>query len=1279
MKKTAFVLLLALLSLSMPIMADNSVNLTPVPYKMTIGEGKLILPQNFEISQAGLPDSIGIEAEKFAAHLQKVTGYTITVVPESEKALIEMSLYTGSELIGDEGYTLDITTRRITIAANTTHGFYYAFQSIKKMLPPCVMAGVKDSTVTEFTLPVVSIVDKPRFSYRGFMLDVCRHYFEPEQVKRMIDVMSYYKMNRFHWHLSDDQGWRIEIKKYPKLTTIGATRNNSWSVDPEYGGYYTNEPYGPYYYTQEEARELVAYAKERHIEIIPEIEFPGHACAALAAYPEFSCWPNGSHNVKVDGGVYADVFNVGNPATLEFAKDVLDEIVEIFPYNQMHIGGDECPTSAWSENAECKAMMQEMGFGELRELQSYFVKNLADHLAQKEGDKKRSVIMWNESLSASGTNVNMIDATEGTLMCWEQGKVQSSALQAAKLGLKSIITPIGPYYINRKQSTDPGEPVGAGYGHDNLQSTYEYVPIPTSVPIQYWKYYIGVQGTFWTEHVQSKYLLEYLALPRLIAIAETGWTQASKKNFEDFCKRITADSVLLNYNNYEYGRHFMKGEEGNETTEKVMPSTSTDAEKHWYRIVTGATDEARAGKCIELLREGSASLATPTAQVNRLWNGVAAEEGEETYDYQMWALMEDPSNPGKYAIVCKAKPNGSVNGTPTATNNTARWDYDDTARHYNFILGSAIYEKNGNYYRYSIHSDKAASGMYLNFAGSGQNYSINMWNDPSSGNGGVWEFRPADEQPDTTTIPYPLQGEFVRIINNVERFAGQTLIDDGKANVTVKKSAYAADVWEIATATTEADGQIITLKNVATGRYITGNTAPIGLGTTAGTYKNIYNSKTGDFSILAGEGAIFPMPERATTNPGTLNIGGIYPQGSAWRYEKAYLATYQCYDTNGTHIATYHRAMPAGKEHQCFAPEITNMQAKSYEIDGSNSNEAPTLLPEKHITVNVIYERTAYSVTINCIEQQGGEIQSITNSCPIGESITIDIPEIEYFSLLGSSVESGTVFAPTSDTIIIATYSTDAICGFAAVGDAVTEPVAGQSYLLFNNKNDNSRNGFLYVEGFESNISTNNSITSGSPAYVWRLEEGSNGRYKVANGYNYYIPTLASGSKLTASATGAEFSLIPNSNGSFYIKGINNLYWNGNSDHTFTGWSDGHPFILYSYKVAPYFNVGYTCVDEEGNKLGSFYTYIQAGETYILNIPTYEGYSFKELAGGNEGANIASKNIDIVITYRNNETRINEVISNKEERIYDLQGRHLKYISQPGIYIVNGKKVLINK
>lgn len=1269
MKKAFLAALFALLCL--PLMSDE-LNLTPVPKQITVTGGAVSLPASFAISTATLADSVAVEAERFAKHLSAVTGCTVVVGDYGDDAFMKMAMYSGSDDIGCEGYTLDITSDGVSISANTTHGFYYAFQTIKKLLPPCVMAGVKDSNVTRFELPLLSITDAPRFEYRGFMLDVCRHYFDLAQIKRMIDVMSYYKMNRFHWHLSDDQGWRIEIKKYPKLTTVGATRSNSWSVDPEYGGYYTNEPYGPYFYTQDEARELVAYAKERHIEIIPEVEFPGHACAALTAYPEYSCSPDGSHSVKVDGGIYSDVFNVGNPATLRFAKDVLDEITEIFPYTTIHIGGDECPTSAWSNNEECLAMMNEMGFSDIRELQSLFVRRLSDHLSSKEDGKKRDVIMWNESLSASGTNIDLIKGTGGTMMCWENGKVQSTALQAAKLGMKSIITPWGPYYINRKQSTDPGEPVGAGYGNDDVQATYEYVPVPSSVPASLRKYYCGVQGTFWTEHVQSKYLLEYLALPRLIAIAETGWTPAAKKNFDDFRRRITADSVLLNYNGYEYGRHFMQGDG---EADKVMPVSSTDNEKHWYRIVTGATDAARSGRCIELLREGASAIGTGNARAGRLWNGVPADEGDAAYDYQQWAFMENPDAPGMYALVCKAKPDGSVNGTPTASNNTARWDYDETTRHYDFILGEAVYAKNGDCYRYSIHSQKAASGMYMNMAGAGQNYSINMWNNPNDGNSGVWELQPMSAAADSVTTVYPQAGDFVRIVNNVPRFAGLRIVDDGGDNAMTSAADYSADVWEVVQSAAATDGQNVTLRNVATGRYLSGTSSPIALAASESTYKLTWNTKTGDYSILAGADALFPMPERATVNAGTLAAGGIYPQGTGWNFEPAWQITYECSDESGNPIGRYHRSVSQGDTVVCTAPAIKNMEVVGYGEDCSPN--APVVEAVGHTTVKVVYRRSAFAVVIRCVESRGGIIAVYEESCPAGDSIVLEYPRFDYYTAQGGDVADGASVVAVSDTVCTVTYSTDGLCGFSAIGDAVYSVESGKSYLLFNNKNENSRNGFLNVSAVGNNILTDNGATSGSPAYVWHLT-GSDNYMKVGNALGCYIPALTKGSANKASGSGGSFSFTYNSN-HFIVRGTNGLYWNGNSDHTFTGWSEGHPFIVYEYYVHPYFLVSVECVDDEGNTLGQKSSYMPAGEPFTLNADEFEGYRFVRVEGASEGVNTVDAHLDITLHYVQDANGIDTPAAESlsDGTIYDLTGRKITSPVKGGIYIQGGRKYIV--
>ena len=1263
--------------------ADSRVNLTPVPKKMTVGSGTLVLPESFTIATGTLPDSLSNEAVKFANHFAGVTGYTVDVKADAADALITMSLYNGSEDLGCEGYTLDITTTGISITATCSNGFYYAFQSVKKMLPANVMAGVKDAAITEYALPVVSIVDAPRFEYRGFMLDVSRHFFDLDEIKRIIDVMSYYKMNRFHWHLTDDQGWRFEVKKYPRLTTVGATRSNNWITDRYYGGYYTGEPYGPYFYTQEQCREIVAYAAERHIEVVPEVEFPGHSCAVNAAYPELSCNPNAGHSVQISGGIFSDVLNVASPLVLQFAKDVLDEIIEVFPYSQIHIGGDETPTNAWQSNAECQAMMQELGLTNVRQLQSHFVRKLSDYVTSKEGDKKRTVIMWNESLTAGGTDEELIKGTGGTMMCWEIGNAQPCALKAAQYGMKSIITTQVPYYINRRQSTDADEPKVAGYGTDNVKAVYDYAPIPASVPTNLHKYYVGVQGTFWAEHVQHNDLLEYLALPRLTAIAETGWTPASKKDFSDFQKRITMDTLLLNYNNYDYGRHYILGNSSSDD-EKVMPKASTDEEKSWYRIVTTATDNTRAGRCIQLLREGmNVADKTGTAPANRLWNSeVIEDESNAGYNYQLWAFMQDPANPQRWALVNKAKPNGSVKGTPTAENNTGRWDYDDNNRHYDFIFGDRAYSKNGNgNYNYSIRSQKVSNGnMCLNYAGGGQNYSINLWQDPADGNGGIWEFRPLVADEPSIEVTYPTEGTYYRIVNNTERFKGWTMYDNGGNNVTAAQQEYGADAWVLTDCATTAAGQTFKLKNAVTGRYLSSTTAPIALGESGVTLTNVYNTRSGDFSIMAGEEALRPLSELVATNPNTLGKGGIYPQGTGWVFEKACIITYTCKDQDGNLIGNAVQSVAAGSAVMAIAPSFANYEIVEYDDVPIFEN----ISENKSLTVT--YKRVSNSVTYRCVTPDGYLIKEVVIPCPIGQAHTVAAPAVEFFKFESLVWDGEASFTPTADTVIQAVYTTEGIMGAAGIGKVVTELENGASYLIYNAKNEAARSGFLSVTKVGDGITTTNGISDANPGFIWNFE-GEGNTFTVVNNYGVYIPQLLRGSLVTGGSTPERFIFTLNSDGETWsVKGTsNNYYWNGNANNTFTGWDDGHPFIIYTYNPHPYFAVAYKCVDEDGNELSSGTRYVKGGDLFTMLTPIFKGYTFKESNAVYDELAHVSKNLEITYTYTNAETGISEVKGengtngrrkSKVKAIYDLQGRKVANPTK-GIYIINGKKVFI--
>ena len=1267
MKRFRFSVVALLAVLCQSLFASGNINLTPVPKSMTVGEGTLVLPTAFTILVTG-PDSIAAEAERFATHMEQVAGMDIDVVTKGGTPLITVLHKKGNEALAPEGYALDITSTGVTIGATTTTGCFYAFQTLKKLLPPHVMAGVADDRVTSYTLPVVNIADEPRFAYRGFMLDVSRHFFELDELKRMIDVMAYYKMNRFHWHLTDDQGWRIEIKKYPKLTSVGSVRSNSYMCDFTYGGYYINEPYGPYFYTQDEARELVAYARERHIEIVPEVEFPGHACAAVAAYPEFSCWPNGSHSVQVNGGIFSDVLNVANPGAVRFAKDVLDEIVDIFPYEQIHIGGDECPTSAWSGNAECQALMQEKGFSHIRELQSHFVRQLSDHLTSKEGDERRTVIMWNESLSAAGTNVEMIEGTGGMMMCWEPGNTYPTALKAAQMGMKSIITPQIPYYINRKHCNDPGEPQVAGHGGDNLQAVYNHKPIPDDVPAELHPYYHGIQGTFWTEHVGDDMLLEYLALPRLIAIAESAWSPQAKKNFDDFCRRVAADKALLDYNKYTYARYYI--ESADDEGGMVLPTISTDANKAWYRIVTGASDANRAGKCIELVRAGSPIIGTGNAQANRLWSATVAEEGSAAYDYQLWALMEDPNEPGSYALVCKAYPNGSVKPTPTASNNTARWDYDTEKRHYGFILGDNVYGKNGDYYQYSIRSKQSASGMYMNMAAGGQQFSINLWNNPSDGNSGIWIFKPIASQADEpVVVEYPAVGTCVQIVNTVGATNSWSMSDEGGSHLLARRATHAANVWEIASSEITSAGQQLTLRNVATGRYIQGSGHPLTLGENPTTYTNTYNASTGDYTLSVGGSALFPMPERALTLPNTINVGGIRPQGTGWQFIPSYLITYKCFDEAGNLIDTYYQGAKAGEKYEYSAPEIPHYTMVSYKSDATDIEAV-----NAHATIEVVYRRESYAITLYLEEQSGALIDVVEYAVPVGEGFALEPIKIPYFTCISHNEER---YEPTADESFTLTYVTDAYLGFKAVGDICTTPKAGNTYLIYNAKNETSRSGFLSVGGIGQNITTTNGLQQGNMTYVWKLEASGNG-YKVANAFEGYIPTINKGGKVTAEATGDVFTFTLNADGtSFSVKGTNGLYWNGNADNTFTGWTDGHPIQLYNYTVEPYYCLTLTCVDEAGAVLQTIDKYFKAGDSYVLIEPVIKGRHLKTINGDTDALGCIDRHLSLQLVYAEGEdTGIEQPVAAQQGRAYRLNGTPAEKLTEKEIYILNGRKMI---
>jgi len=737
MKTKIITLALAALTLCAPQSFAGIEHMTPKPAHMTVGSGKLVLPSGFSVGYSSdMPADMTAEIDRFLTSINASTGLNAT---KGSGGLISVAV---DASLPTEGYTLDVTASGAAIKAATPAGLYYAFQTVKKLLPVNVAAGVAGQAGATYALPVVSINDSPRFEYRGFMLDVSRHFFDVNTVKKMLDIMAVYKLNRFHWHLTDDQGWRLPVPKWPKLTTDGATNHDVLLTNFETQTQVSSgTTYGPYSYTTEEIKEIVAYAKDRHIEVIPEIDMPGHMVAAIHSYPELSTDPNSekidihkdfSHEIWNRGGVSRDVLDVSNPKVMTFVKDVIDVLAELFPHNYIHIGGDECPTLAWEHSDACKAKMQELGLTDARGLQSWFTNEVAAYARTK----GRKIMAWNELVTDGNPDMNVIKEIDPTIFCWLGGEDKCE-----QNGIKHVYTGFnGGYYINRSYA-----------GIDNVGAVKDgslSATLTINPPLN--SNCIGVQGTFWTEQVDRPTDLEYLALPRLIGIAEQGWAPVDK-NPDEILERIIADKELLDLAGYNYGAHQL-----------VMPEYAKPDPEKWYTIGSNCTDE-RQGNVLEVLAEDHdyiSSKAEKGARALRLWGCKRAADN----DYQLFRIVEDPDNAGHYAIICKALPDGSVSSTPTGQGLTDRWDYNTTGLDYGFVLDKAYYNDNGDgTFRYAIRGAQM-NGLFMNFSRDGQGQAINVYNNPDDGSGGHMVFTEAAGQYEPpVTGDVPAAGQYYRL------------------------------------------------------------------------------------------------------------------------------------------------------------------------------------------------------------------------------------------------------------------------------------------------------------------------------------------------------------------------------------------------------------------------------------------------------------------------------------------------------------------------------------
>ena len=546
--KTRFFLLATLLYICQAASAAvPSLSLIPLPEHMEQCGGTSSFAKKFTIR---LDSKASAEVEAVVSRFShEFCTATAMDVQRTRKSSATMTLSLDAAL-ASEAYTLEVAGGKVRISAAQPAGFFYALQTFKQLFPRSVMAGQPCMDIkTVWTIPDVRISDAPRFAWRGFMLDEGRHFYGKEEIKKLLDVMAAYKLNRFHWHLTEDQGWRIEIKKYPRLTEVGAWRNSKvlgWGeVKPDgqrYGGFYT----------QKDAREIVRYAQERFIEIVPEVDIPGYSQAAVAAYPEFlSCDPQNQHEVWLWQGVSPDVINVSHPQAVQFAKDVIDELTAIFPFRYIHLGGDECPTNKWEANEACRQQLASIGSKNFRDLQINFYRQLQDHIAQKPASEQRQLIFWNEVLHGNTRPLG----TDITIMAWVGA--DGAAKDAAQRGMKTILSPQIPYYINRRQSNLPTEPRSQGHGTETVEAVYNYVPM-AGIPADLQQQYMGVQANFWTEWVEEASVVQYLMFPRLAAVAEAGWTPQQLRKYPDFLERLQAEAKYYDLRGVNYGKHVFR-------------------------------------------------------------------------------------------------------------------------------------------------------------------------------------------------------------------------------------------------------------------------------------------------------------------------------------------------------------------------------------------------------------------------------------------------------------------------------------------------------------------------------------------------------------------------------------------------------------------------------------------------------------------------------------------------------------------------------------------------
>ncbi len=546
------ILLIPLLIISITAFSQtmNDINIVPRPAEIKMHTGKFIINNNTQLVLEGG----GLEkiANFLNDYLQTFYGLKLKITKKSggKNEIVLNFERINNPLPG--AYSIEINNAQIYISGDNEAGIFYGIQTFLQLLP--TTNPKLKTTSSKLSIPQLSVKDAPRFPYRGMHLDVSRHFFSVDLVKKYLDYLAYHKFNTFHWHLTDDQGWRIEIKKYPKLTSVGGFRNGTiigrfpgkGNDGIKYGGFYT----------QEEIKDIVKYAADRYITIIPEIEMPGHSSAAIAAYPQLSCfsdestkpakgtaWSGSAQGKQVQQawGVFEDVYSP-TEYTFHFLEDVLDEVMELFPSKYIHIGGDECPKENWKRSAFCQQLIKEKNLKDEHGLQSYFIQRIEKYL----NSKGKSIIGWDEILEGGL-------APNATVMSW---RGEAGGITAANQNHNVIMTPENPLYLNHAQVKNEDSVTQGGF--NPIENVYSYDPVSSKLKADKAKYILGAQGNVWTEYIGSKEKLEYMIFPRMSALSEALWSPKEKKDWKDFERRLPAiidryEMWGANYSNAYYG------------------------------------------------------------------------------------------------------------------------------------------------------------------------------------------------------------------------------------------------------------------------------------------------------------------------------------------------------------------------------------------------------------------------------------------------------------------------------------------------------------------------------------------------------------------------------------------------------------------------------------------------------------------------------------------------------------------------------------------------------